>query len=191
MVESSIGEAREFPRLETDRLILRELTLDDADIIFPHFANKEVSRYIDFKPADSIEDVIDIVNWGINLFSRKSGTLWGIFKKEDDAFLGQVNYVARPDDNFTGTVHRAEIGYELTPDYWGNGYMSESINSVIEHIFRSTKINRIEAKVHTENNRSISLLVRLGFHRESILREYVQWGDDFWDMVLFSMLNRD
>jgi len=186
-----MSETKEFPRLETDRLILRELALDDADIIFPHFANKEVARYIDFKPAESIKDVTDIINWGTNLFNKKTGTLWGIFRKEGSSFLGQVNYVVRPDDNFIGSVHRAEIGYELTPPHWGKGYISEAIFSVIEYIFSSTKLNRIEAKIHTENNRSISVLIRLGFRREGILREYVQWGDGFWDMVLFSMLKKD
>ena len=188
---NNMNAAREFPQLETARLILRELTLDDADVIFPHFANKEVARYIDYEPAESIKDVTDIINWGTNLFNKKAGTLWGIFRKEDSSFLGQVNYIARPDDNFTGSVHRAEIGYELTPPYWGKGYMSEAICSVIEHVFSSTKLNRIEAKVHTENNRSLSVLTRLGFHREGILRGYVQWGDGFWDMVLFSMLKKD
>ncbi|UCH42776.1 MAG: GNAT family N-acetyltransferase [Dehalococcoidales bacterium] len=99
-----MGETKEFPRLETDRLILRELTLDDADVIFPHFANEEVARYIDAKPAASIKDVTDIVNWGTNLLNNHTGTLWGIFRKEDGQFLEQVNYVVRPDNNFTGTV---------------------------------------------------------------------------------------
>jgi ribosomal-protein-alanine N-acetyltransferase len=88
-------------------------------------------------------------------------------------------------------VHRAEIGYDLTPHYWGNGYMSEAIGSVIEFIFSSTEINRIEATVHTENDRSLNILTRLGFHREGILREYVQWDGEYWDMALFSMLEKD
>ena len=186
-----MSEAREFPQLETDRLILRELTRDDADVIFPHFANKEVVRYVDANPAASIKDVTDIINWGINLTNNKTGTLWGIFRKEDGYFLGQVNFIARPDNNFTGTVHRAEIGYDLTPHYWGNGYMSEAIRGVIEFIFSSTKINRIEATVHTENNRSLNVLTRLGFQREGILREYVQWEGEYWDMAFFSMLKKD
>lgn len=69
--------------------------------------------------------------------------------------------------------------------------MSEAIRSVIEFIFSSTKINRIEATVHTENSRSLNALTRLGFRREGILREYVQWEDEYWDMALFSMLKKD
>lgn len=69
--------------------------------------------------------------------------------------------------------------------------MSEAIRSVIEFIFSSTEINRIEAIVHTENDRSLNVLTRLGFHREGTLREYVQWEGEYWDMVLFSMFKKD
>jgi ribosomal-protein-alanine N-acetyltransferase len=186
-----MSEAREFPQLDTERLVLRELKLDDADIIFPHFASEEVVRYEDAKPAASTKDVTDIIEWGSNLASNKAGILWGIFRKGDGAFLGQINYVARPDNNFIGTTHRAEIGFDLTPQYWGNGYVSEAISRVIKFIFSCTEISRIEAIVHTENSRSLKVLTRLGFHREGILREYVMWEGELWDMALLTRLKRD
>jgi ribosomal-protein-alanine N-acetyltransferase len=184
-----MSEAREFPQLDTDRLVLRELTLDDAEIIFPHFANEEVVRYEDSKQATNIKDVTDIIEWGRKIASSKAGILWGIFRKGDGSFLGQVNYVTRPD--ISGITHRAEIGYDLTPHYWGNGYISEAISTVIQFIFDSTEINRIEAIVHVENRRSLNVLTRLGFHREGILREYVKWEGEYWDMALLTMLKRD
>lgn len=186
-----MSEAGEFPQLGTDRLVLRELTLDEADIIFPHFANEEVVRYEDSKPVANVKDVTDIIEWGRNIANKNAGILWGIFRKGDGAFLGQINYVVRPDNNFDGTVHRAEIGFDLTPHYWGNGYISEAISRVLEFIFNSTEINRIEAIVHTDNSRSLNVLTRLGFHSEGILREYVKWEGEYWDMALLTMLRRD
>ena len=61
-----MSEAEEFPQLDTERLVLRELTLADTDVVFPHFADKEVVRYEDAKPAASIEDVTEIIEWGRN-----------------------------------------------------------------------------------------------------------------------------
>lgn len=187
----NMSEARESPQLDTDRLVLRELILDDVGVIFSHFADKEVVRYEDSKPAANVEDVTEIIEWGRNLANNKAGILWGIFRKQDGAFLGQINYVVRSDNNFIGTKHRAEIGYDLTPHYWGKGYISEAIRRVIEFIFNCTEINRIEAIVHTENSRSLNVLARLGFHREGILREYVRWEGEYWDMALLTMLKRD
>ena len=143
------------------------------------------------KPAVSIKDITDIIGWGNYLIDKRAGTLWGIFRKEDRAFLGTINFVARRDNNFAGMVHRAEIGYDLTPRYWGNGYISEAIRSVIDYILSSTEINRIEAITHNENIRTLNVLSRLGFHKEGILREYVQWQGEYWDMALFSMLKKD
>jgi ribosomal-protein-alanine N-acetyltransferase len=187
----NMSESRGFTQLDTKRLVLRELTLDDADVTFPHFANEEVVRYEDSKAAANIKDVTEIIEWGKNIASNKAGILWGIFRKGDGAFLGQINYVVRPDNNFIGTTHRAEIGYDLTPHYWGHGYISEAISRVIEFIFNSIEINRIEAIVHTENSRSLNVLTRLGFHREGILREYVKWECEYWDMALLAVLKRD
>jgi ribosomal-protein-alanine N-acetyltransferase len=186
-----MSEAREFSQLGTNRLVLRELTLDDLDVIFPHFANEEVVRYEDSKPVANVRDVTDIIEWGRSIASNKAGILWGIFRKGDGAFLGQMNYVVMPDNNFIGTTHRAEIGFDLTPHYWGNGYMFEAISCVIEFIFSSTEINRIEAIVHTENSRSLKVLTRLGFRKEGILREYVKWEGEYWDMAVLTMLKRD
>jgi ribosomal-protein-alanine N-acetyltransferase len=180
-----------FPQLETERLVLRMLTRDDAETIFPHFSTDEVARYIDYEPAKSVEDVEGIIDWGQNLIKNNAGVLWGIFKREDGSFLGQVNYVIRKDANWTGDAHRAELGYELTPVYWGNGYVSEALRSVVPHVFSTSTINRVEALVHSQNQRSLRVLERLGFRKEGVLREYVLWHGELWDMVLYSMLKSD
>ena len=52
-----------FPRLETERLLLRMLTRDDVDAMLPHFTHEEVTRYADYEPARSAEDVAGIVDW--------------------------------------------------------------------------------------------------------------------------------
>ena len=184
-----MSEAGGFPQLDTERLVLRELMFDDADTIFPHFANEEVVRYEDAKRAANIKDVTDIIEWGRKIASSKVGFLWGIFRRTDGSFLGQVNYVALPDHN--GAIHRAEIGFDLTPCYWGNGYITEAISSVIEFAFNCTEIDRIEATVHTENRRSLNVLTRLGFQREGILRGYVKWEGEHWDMALLTVLKRE
>lgn len=181
----------EFPRLETERLILRMLTYDDIETVLPHFSNEELARYVDTYPAKTIEDVKGIIDWGKGLFEHKMGTLWGIFSRDGGNFLGSVNYVARQDNNFTKTVHRAEIGYDMSPQYWGKGYMSEALRSVIPYIFDNTAIDRIEATIQPENTRSHNVVSRLGFYREGILRQYVLWEGSHLDYVLYSLLKNE
>ena len=186
-----MNNAIKFPELETDRLLLRMLTGDDIPAVFTHFSNEEVARYQDAHPTKNTDEAREIIDWGKGLVEHKMGTLWGIIRREDGSFLGQLNCVFRSDNNFTMNIHRAEIGYGLTPQYWGKGYMSEAVASVIPYIFTNTKIDRIEAIIHPENTRSHNVVKRAGFQREGVLRHYVLWEGELWDMVLFSLLKQE
>ena len=181
----------EFPQLKTDRLSLRMLTYDDVDTVFPHFSNEEITRYQDNHPVKTVEEVKEIIDWGKGLFEHDMGILWGIFGKESGSFLGEVNYVVRPYNNFTRNIHRAEIGYDLSPQYWGKGYMAETLRSVILYMFNSTAIDRIEATIMPENTRSHNVVLRAGFQKEGVLRQYVLWEGKYWDFVLYSLLKNE
>ncbi len=108
-----------FPVLEGDRIVLKEMDFEYEDDVFGHFSNEKVNDFVDFDACGNMKDAREIIEWGLNLWKEGKGVLWGIFRKSDGTFLGQVNYVKRKNDNFQGDVHRAEIGFDLHPDYWG------------------------------------------------------------------------
>ena len=182
-----------FPEIKTERLELKKLTSDHVESVFQHFASEEVNKYVDFDPAESVDDAQEIIDWGLGLYKGNNGILWGIFKKEDGTFIGQVNYVNRASDNFTDGVHRVEVGFDLSPQYWGNGYMKEAMINTISWIFDSYKIgiSRIEAIINVKNQRAKKLVSNIGFMEEGVLREYVKWKDEFWDMSLYSLIKKD
>jgi [ribosomal protein S5]-alanine N-acetyltransferase len=62
--------------------------------------------------------------------------------------------------------HHAEVGYDLCPDYWGQGLMTEAIQALIRFDSEEMDLNRIEATAHTENERSQRVLLKLGFQKE-------------------------
>lgn len=181
----------EFPILKSDRLLLKRLTQDYLKEVYDHFHNEEVNKYVDFEPVQTLEEAKKIIDWGLNLYRNNKGMLWGIFKRDKDIFLGQINYVLRADLNFTGIIHRAEIGLDLSPTFWGYGYMSEAIRVGNDYIFHVMGINRIEAIVHPLNTRAQKTLERIGFKKEGILREYVQHKGVFWDMLCYSLLKSE
>ena len=182
-----------FPELETARLELKELTSDHVEAVFQHFASEEVNEYVDFDAPQSVQDAQEIIDWGLGLYRENHGILWGIFRKEDGKFIGQVNYVHRASDNFTKDVHRVETGFDLSPLYWGNGYMKEAMIDTISWIFDTYEvgINRIEAIINIQNRRARKLVSSIGFTEEGVLREYVKWKNEFWDMSLYSLIKRD
>jgi ribosomal-protein-alanine N-acetyltransferase len=182
-----------FPEIETARLELRKLTTEHVAFVFQHFAFEEVNKYVDFDAAESVEDAREIIDWGLSLYKENHGILWGIFRKKDGQFIGQVNYVHRVSDNFTNHVHRVEVGFDLSPGYWGQGYMQEAMIKTISWIFNAykVKINRIEAIINVENQRAKKLVSNIGFTEEGVLREYVKWKNEFWDMSLYSLIKKD
>jgi len=180
-----------FPILQDESVILKQLTREYGVDVLKHFSNEEVNKFVDFDKMSTIEETNEIIDWGLSLFKNNNGILWGIFRKSDNVFMGQLNYVLRVDNNFEGKKHRAEIGFDLSPSFWGNGYMSASIKLANNYVFNEMGMNRIEAIVHPLNTRAHTTLRKIGFSKEGILREYVLYHNNYWDMVLFSLLKKE
>ena len=184
-------QAKEFPRLETERLILRELTEDDIYTMFPHYSDKEIWKYIDTYPAKEPQEILEVINWGSYIMGNNTGVLWGLFIKNDVSFAGEVNYVGRRDGTIEGKIHRAEIGCNVVRKHWGKGLAAEALREVIRHIFDTTEIYRLEAIIRPGNTRSRNLASRIGFHEEGILRDYIYWDGQYRDNILYSLLKKE
>jgi ribosomal-protein-alanine N-acetyltransferase len=74
---------------------------------------------------------------------------------------------------------RAEIGYELNPDCWHKGLMTEALTSIIDHGFQKLGFHRIEATPLVINEASQRLLERCGFRKEGVLRHRMLFQDRF------------
>lgn len=181
----------EFPRLETEHLILRELTEKDIHAMFPHYSDKEVWKYIDVYPAKDPREILEAITWGKHLLKSNTGILWGLFNKKDDSFVGEMNYVGRRDATIEGKIHRAEIGYNMVRKLWGKGLASEALREIIRHIFNNTEIYRIEALIRPANTRSRKLASRVGFQEEGTLRDYILWDGKYQDMLMYSLLKKE
>lgn len=184
-------QTKEFPRLETERLILRELTEYDIYTMFPHYSDEEVWKYIDTYPAKDPQEIIEVINWGKYILGNNTGVLWGLFIKNDASFVGEMNYAGRRDGTIEGKIHRGEIGYNMARKHWGKGLAAEALREVIRHIFDTTEIYRLEAIIRPGNTRSRNLASRIGFQEEGILRDYIYWDGQYRDNVLYSLLKKD
>jgi [ribosomal protein S5]-alanine N-acetyltransferase len=175
-----------FPNLQTERLILRQLTLEDTDFVFHHFSDPQVTQYLmDEPPLANAEEAQAIINFFLNPES-KTHNRWGIVRKADQRLMGTCGFHKWDKAHF-----RAEIGYDLAPDCWGQGFMSEALHAVINNGFERMKINRIDAFVYANNPRSVHLLQKLGFKQEGFLRDYFYLNGTFYDHLMFGLLRRD
>ncbi|MEH7403868.1 GNAT family N-acetyltransferase [Gottfriedia acidiceleris] len=174
-----------FPILETERIVLRELVVDDALVILNCFSNDEVLRYYGQRPLKSIEQVKQIIISFSKSFEEKSGIKWGIELKETGTIIGTIGF-----QDWSHEHKRANISYALFPDNWGRGYASEAIEKVISWGFQELGLERIGAIVFIENEASNNLLIKTGFQKEGILKHYMYQNGVAHDTNVFSLLKK-
>ncbi|MEK4511106.1 GNAT family N-acetyltransferase [Paenibacillus sp. FSL K6-2524] len=176
----------DFPRLETERFTLRKEEEQDRYDIFELYSNERVVKHMPFTPFISVEDAVDEMNWYHKIFKEQSGLRWMIEDKESTKVIGTCGFL-----NYEKIHNRIEIGYDLSPDFWGKGIMTEVANCIIDFGFLRMKVNKIEAKVEPENEASIRLIYKLGFHKEGVLRQHEFEKGKYIDLAVFSKLKSE
>jgi len=148
----------EFLNLETDRLILRNIGMEDNEFILGLFSNEDVNRYLfDAEPLKDLSGADDIIDFYLKPEPRNQHR-WIIIRKEDNTKMGTCGFHCWDRDKAS-----AEMGYDLKKEYWGNGYMEEALKQIIEFSYTKMKIQEINACIYVDNSKSIRLVKKLGF----------------------------
>lgn len=172
-----------FPTLETERLRLREITIDDREDLFEYLSNEEVIKYYGQEAFVHLTQAEALIDLFATNFRENKGVRWGIERKGVQGLIGTVGFHA-----FSAKHRRAEIGYEIHPDYWRKGYTQEAVMSILQYGFDVLELTRIGAVVFTENDASYQLLEKLGFEREGLLRDYMYQTGALHDTYIYSLL---
>lgn len=174
-----------FPEIITDRLILKEITSNDADSIFYLRSDPEMNKYLDRDPMATVTEAIEWISKANNLVSKNEGIDWGIYLVSDpNKLIGAISYWRLIKEHY-----RAELGYLLHQDHQGKGIMSEAMIAVIDYGFNKLKLHSIEANINPDNQKSISLLERHGFVKEGHFRENYHFNGKFVDSAIYSLIN--
>tara|TARA_B110000503_G_scaffold141486_1_gene235210 strand:+ start:2464 stop:3018 length:555 start_codon:yes stop_codon:yes gene_type:complete len=157
-----------FPVLDLGDIILREIEISDAPDYFDYMSRKEMESFLtkDNMP-ESLEKATEEVQYWRSLFPSKRSIYWAIALKDTNKMIGTAgfNVISFPNS-------RAELSYDLSPDYWGKGVMLKSIKGILTFSDQGLEIVRVQATVITDNERSIKVLERCGFKKEGILEKY-------------------
>ena len=147
-----------FPVLETERLTLRALNLEDAKTIFGLRTNKDVNQFITRSIPNNLSEARAFIDMISDLVSSNNGVFWVIESKQNNELIGTIGL-----RNFEVEENYAEVGYELHPDYQQRGFMTEALQEVIHFGFDNLKLKIIEAFTHKNNSASITLLENQNF----------------------------
>ncbi|UOE59264.1 GNAT family N-acetyltransferase [Priestia filamentosa] len=179
-------DVNNFPFIETNRLLLREIVKEDANDILKYLSDEEVMKYYGLAPFKTINEALNEIYWYQSILNEQTGIRWGITLKEKDEVIGSCGFLNRVPGHY-----RTEIGYELSRDYWGHGIASEALEAVIRYGFKYLKFQRIEALVEPPNIPSQKLIEKNGFIREGLLRNYEFTCGEFDDLYMYSLLKQD
>lgn len=174
------------PVLETERLILRPITLADAQNVYEYASDPEVAKYMIFPTHTSIADSIKWLENVPDEFARKERINFAITQKPDEKFIGACSF-----HHISVEHRRIEIGYVLNRKYWGTGYMTEAVREMIRFAFEELQMHRVAATCDLDNVRSTRVMERCGMALEGTLRDYEFRHGKFVSTMTYAILNRN
>ncbi len=179
-------EGDKLPTLTGTRVLLRWLEDRDVPALFDVFSDQKVMRFWSSTPWTDPAEGISMIKDLRRFLADGSLFQWGVAHKSDDLVIGTCTLA-----HIDAKNRRAEIGFALRSDHWGQGYMTEATSTLLAFAFGELNLHRIEADVDPRNKASIRLLEKLGFQREGYLRERWLVNAEVCDTVFFGLLRRD
>lgn len=153
------------PAIETDRLRLRPPRLEDAGEIFARYAqDAEVTRYLTWRPQESVVSVQKFLRELLALREQEAVLPWVVERRADGRLLGVI------DLRLQGS--RAEIGYALARDAWGQGFASEAARALVDWALAQPGLYRVWAVCDVDNPASARVMEKAGMVREGLLRRW-------------------
>jgi ribosomal-protein-alanine N-acetyltransferase len=174
-----------FPTLETERLIIKQVTEDDANDILELRSNEEVMKYIPRPTLQNKEEALELIAMLDDKIENNIGINWGIQLKNNSKIIGIIGFYRLKPEHY-----RAEVGYMLLPEYKGIGIVSEALKKVVEYGFKEMKLHSIEAVLDPKNGGSEKVLLKNGFVKEAHLIENEYYEGRFLDTMIYSILNK-
>jgi ribosomal-protein-alanine N-acetyltransferase len=175
------------PMLETERLFLRPLVLQDAPVLQRLAGRREIADttisiphpYSDLQAAQWITGCAD-------LFARGKGVVFGMESKRSGELVGTLGLRDIDPEHL-----QAELGFWVAVESWGQGYATEAGRAMLTFGFTRLGLNRIYACHMTRNPASGRVLARIGMKTEGVLRQRIRKWGVFEDVVAMAVLREE
>lgn len=170
----------------TDRLIIRALVPDDVAVIHARRNNPDVARLQNWEVPFPLERAQDLVDTCIALGEPTDGEWWNaMVTLPDGTPVGDLGV------NLTWEGRSAEVGYSFDPEHRGNGYASESLAALVDHLFDTRGVTRVFGMLDPANTASAQVLERVGMLYEGRTRSSFWKDDEVSDDWYYGMLRED
>lgn len=173
-------------RIETERLILRDFVKDDWQRVLAYQTDPLYLRYYEWTEKDRTPKAVqEFVGWFLDHQKEKPRLRYqlAVVLKSSHLLIG--NCGIRMD---TPKAFQADIGYELDPKHWGQGYATEAAHAIVDFGFSTFHLHRVWASCVSDNAGSAHVLEKLGMRLEGRLRENEYYKKRWWDTLMYGIL---
>lgn len=174
----------DMPTLETERLILRKLTMDDAEDVFAYASDPEMTHFVPWEAHQSIEDSREFLRRTIAAYDEGTPATWALVLRVSGRVIGGISLRIINE-------WRAELGYVVGREHWGQGLMTEAAARVIRCGFDDYRLYRIEALCDVDHIGSARVMEKCGMQFEGILRGRAVLSGEVRDMRIHAILRSD
>ena len=174
--------------IESDRLILSALTLDDEEDLLEYQSDPMVVRYIPWPPRTRLQvrEAIEKVLVPRTFDSDNDFLVFAWRLKDGGKVIGQSNISIQSKEH-----SRAEIGWVVHPDFVGQGFATEATRALINYAFDTLKFHRVVAYIDQRNDSSVKLAERLGMRREAIYQKDEFFKGEWTSAFLYAVLSEE
>lgn len=168
-------------RMESERILLRPITLDDAEDMYEYTSDEETTRFI-YEPHKDLNHTKRVI---ANYYAEEPIGKYAVVLKESNKMIGVIEFRVKED------IKSGDLGYTLSRYYWGNGYMTEAGKLILELAFKILGLERVYAAYDVRNPASGRVMERLGMKYEGTLRRDHMIKGVLTDSVHYSILKEE
>jgi ribosomal-protein-alanine N-acetyltransferase len=171
-----------LPTLAGERVTLRELRASDASTMYAELTTPEASKFM-WSPPPNVVAFERFIEWTHKERAGGKYICFGVVPHGEDHAFG-VFELRQLQPGFL----RGELGFVISPRFWGKGIFLEGAHLLLDFAFRTVKVHRIEARAAVDNDRGNASIMKLGAKREGTLQDAFWSHDHFVDQYLYAIL---
>ena len=172
-----------FPIIITKRFKLRQFQESDQQNVFNGLSHPKVIPYYGIS-FSTYEATIEQLDWFKNLEEKEEGLWWAISSPDESVFYGAGGF-----NDWNHTHKKAEIGFWLMPEFWGQGIMKEVFPEIVKFGFEGMNLRRIEGFVESGNMNCKNALKKVEFQYEGTMRDSEMKNGNFISVDVYASLN--
>jgi len=179
-----------FPRIRTNRLLLRQVVPEDAEDLYALSSDPLVTRLQDWNGPASVAETRSIIEEWNRGYAEKRLIAWGVTLLGPQTLIGTVTLMPTRGSLEDLPRFPLALGYDLKPSFWNRGIASEAVRAALEFSRAFMRPHRVQAEVHPDNAASLRVLKKLGFQEEGVLRHYVmhEVTKTFMDVIMLALM---